>query len=410
MFFKSEEKIDLKKFIPIDKYNFILKIGKYADDFKVNAYLVGGFVRDLLLGKVNVDLDITISGNGILFTKYLADRLDASYKCFEKFKTGKIFFKCCVIDITSARKELYKFPGALPEVDFSDLQYDLYRRDFTINAMAIQINKKNFGLFYDPHNGFYDLKNKIIRILNKKSFIDDPTRILRAVRFKTRFGFKIERQTEKLLKKAIKLDMFKYVSAERISNEIFLILSEKNAFLAFKEAQKYGVLCRIDKNLKLKEFHKKYFIKTDDKVLRFFIFIHNLNKNQSLNLVMKLKLSGEIKNNVLIIKTYQKKFFNLFKKSKNYEKELYDIFKKIENKVFDFFYLICENKRIKNYLLKIKNTKIKLTGNDIKKLGIKEGIEIGKIMDKIKYEKIIGNIKNENDEKKFIIHYLKKEI
>ena len=399
------KKIDffyLKKKLNKDTFQLILKISKIADEYGIKIYLVGGLVRDLFLNKKDADIDLTVEGDGTKFAKFLAQKFDLPFKCFEKFKTGKIYLKNKIIDISSARVEKYEKPAQLPDIDFSNIKQDLFRRDFTINSMAIQINQKKFGIFLDFFNGFNDLKKGIIRVLHEKSFIDDPTRILRAIRFACRFNFKIEKKTRILLKKALKKNIFNYVSGERIRNEILLILKEKKTYEILKKAENFGILKLLNKKLRIINFTKDYYNKTDDFIIRFLFFIYNLNKNQSLSLTEKLKLDNNTKKIVNSVKTIEKKVMSLFKTKKLNKKLLYDLFKKANEKVINYFIILCKDKKIKDYILKIKNTKINLTGKDLIKHGIKEGIEIGKILDKIRYEKINNKIKTKYDEIKFL--------
>ena len=164
-------------------------IGEVADKLDFNAFAVGGFVRDLLMKKTNLDLDIVIEGDGIAFAKALAAHLGGRYRTHERFKTAVVLmpddFK---IDIATARLEYYEYPAAMPMVELSSIKLDLYRRDFTINAMAIQLNQEHFGTLIDFFNSQNDLKQKSIKVLHNLSFVEDPSRIFRAVRFEKRNG------------------------------------------------------------------------------------------------------------------------------------------------------------------------------------------------------------------------------
>jgi len=203
-------------------------VGKIADELKLPVYLVGGPVRDKLLGISNYDLDFVVEGDGIKFAEALNKKLKGRLTVYRAFGTATISFKKMRIDIVTARKESYEYPAAYPAVKPGTIKDDLYRRDFTINAMAIAINRKNFGELKDFYGGFKDLKKGIIRVMYDKSFIDDPTRIFRAVRFSVRFGFKIEQHTKKLIKEAIEDELLGEVNKGRIRKEIELFLKEKN--------------------------------------------------------------------------------------------------------------------------------------------------------------------------------------
>ena len=203
-------------------------IGKIADELKVKAYIVGGPVRDKLLGIANYDLDFVVEGDGIKFAEALNKKLKGKLTTYRAFGTATIEIKGKRIDIVTSRKETYKYSAAYPVVKPGAIKDDLFRRDFTINAMAISVNKKNFGKLVDFYGGQKDLKKGVIRALHDKSFMDDPTRIFRAVRFSVRFGFKIEPHTKKLMKEAVMDGFLGEVNATRIRKEIELFLKEKN--------------------------------------------------------------------------------------------------------------------------------------------------------------------------------------
>jgi tRNA nucleotidyltransferase (CCA-adding enzyme) len=204
-------------------------IGGVADKLEYNAFAVGGFVRDLLLKKPNLDLDIVIEGDGIGFAKALAAHLGGRYRTHERFKTAVVLlpdgFK---VDIATARLEYYEYPAAMPTVELSSIKLDLYRRDFTINAMAIQLNQEHFGTLIDFFNSQNDLKQKSIKVLHNLSFVEDPSRIFRAVRFEQRMGFQISPHTRRLITNAVNMHLFGKSQDSRFLSELKIIFSEEN--------------------------------------------------------------------------------------------------------------------------------------------------------------------------------------
>jgi len=208
--------------------NIIEIVGKTADKLKVPAYIVGGPVRDKLLGIANNDLDFVVEGDGIKFAGILNKKLKGRLTAYKAFGTATIEVKGNRVDIVTSRKETYKRPAAYPTVKPGTIKDDLFRRDFTINAMAISLNKKNLGKLTDFYGGQKDLKKGLIRVLHDKSFMDDPTRIFRAIRFSVRFGFKIEPHTKKLIKEAVSGGFLGDVNTGRIRKEIELFLQEKS--------------------------------------------------------------------------------------------------------------------------------------------------------------------------------------
>lgn len=205
------------------------QLGGMADAAGIRLYLVGGVVRDLLLKRENWDLDLTVEGDGIAFARLVADRYGAGLALFERFATARLTCSNGLkVDIASTRSESYVKPAALPNVQPATLAEDLYRRDFTINAMAVQLNVGQFGLLHDPFGGERDLRGRRLRVLHEESFRDDPTRIFRAVRFQQRFGFRLEPKTRRLLFEAAALNVIRHLSGPRLCNEVLLLFGERH--------------------------------------------------------------------------------------------------------------------------------------------------------------------------------------
>ncbi len=202
-------------------------LGSLAQRESFKVFAVGGFVRDLLLGKENRDLDLVVERSAAEFAQYLVNYMPGRLRCFERFGTAKLTLpRGIIFDMVTARQEFYAGPGALPDIERSSLKNDLYRRDFTINTMACALNPENFGYLYDYFGGREDLERGIIRVLYNLSFVDDPLRIIRAVRFEQRFDFMIEDNTLLLLRKAVAKRLLEKVSKERLYNEIRLVFKE----------------------------------------------------------------------------------------------------------------------------------------------------------------------------------------
>jgi len=237
-------------------------IGEVAAKNGYTAYAVGGFVRDLILRKRNLDLDIVIEGNGIDFAAKLAKKLGGEIRTHEKFNTAVVILpEGLKVDIATARLEYYEYPAAMPTVELSSIKLDLYRRDFTINALAIHLAPGTFGTLVDFFNCQNDIKNKIIRVLHNLSFVEDPTRIFRAIRFEQRMGFQLAKHTERLIKSAVKMNLFDSFSKAgrprspgkagrkggnrlgfRIFGELKLILSEESPLPAIKRMAQLDLL------------------------------------------------------------------------------------------------------------------------------------------------------------------------
>lgn len=202
-------------------------VREVAAEKDCRPYLVGGPVRDLLLGRQVIDIDLTLEEGGSTLARALAKRIEGRVRSFPQFLTYKVTAEGFPeIDITTARKERYRQPGALPVVTAGRLKDDLLRRDFTINAVALGLLD---GKFHDPAQGSQDIRDRVVRVLHDRSFIDDPTRIFRAIRLATRLGFGIHPDTARLMREAIEAKALGNVSRERIWRELFLAMDEDDA-------------------------------------------------------------------------------------------------------------------------------------------------------------------------------------
>ena len=223
------------------------KIGQQARHMQ--PHVVGGFVRDTLLGRDSFDIDVVVTAtdnqNGITVARQLAQNWNGKVKMHLNFGTATV--ECrdgWKVDIVTARRETYAKPGALPKVEFSNLLDDLWRRDFSVNAIAASITPDQFGQITDPTGGMDDLKKGLIRILHAESFTDDPTRIFRTVRYASRYNFQIENQTVALLRST--LDQIKSVSGSRLQNEFNHIFEESMAVQIIQRLSALGletILC-----------------------------------------------------------------------------------------------------------------------------------------------------------------------
>src|SRR4030066_2148937 len=243
---------DLLGFFPARAKKILKEISSVARILKYNTYLVGGIVRDTLLKIPNFDIDIVVEGDGIRFGRELSARLDCKFEFHRKFGTSVLVLEDGQhIDIATARVEYYKSPAALPTVESGNIRQDLSRRDFTINTMAVSLNKKNFGEILDFFGGREDLKNKKIKVLHKMSFIEDPTRVFRAVRFEKRLGFKMDSQTEKLARTTISMDIVSKLNGVRIRDELTYIFNEASPLEAIKRLDDLGALKKIGVKAKI---------------------------------------------------------------------------------------------------------------------------------------------------------------
>ena len=231
------------KALPPRLLTLLRELGQAGDELNLPVYAVGGFVRDLLLGNENSDVDITVEGDGILFAETVGARAGCRVRSHRKFGTAVLVFADGFkVDVASTRLEYYETPAALPTVERSSLRMDLSRRDFTINTLALRLNAPSFGTLIDFFGAQRDLRDRTIRVLHNLSFVEDPTRVFRAVRFEQRLRFRISPHTESLIRSAVKMNFLDKLGGKRLLTELIIILREKEPLQAVERMNSLGLL------------------------------------------------------------------------------------------------------------------------------------------------------------------------
>lgn len=417
----------MKALLPAHVFKMIEDIGAIADSEKVAVYLVGGMVRDLLLGLPNVDLDLVVEGNGIAFGTKLAKELTGRIYYHEKFGTANLFLNNGLkIDIATARTEYYEFPAALPTVENGSLKQDLYRRDFTINAMAIGLNHHNWGQLIDFFCGCSDLRRKLIRILYNLSFVEDPTRIIRSIRFEKRYDFTIEEDTLRFAQKAIEQNFLERVSANRLKEEFVLILKEKNMIAIFKRLKEMDIWSRILPELELTPgiLHFLEHVTEDSsqltsllgpidpELLTLLLLCHQADEKRVAANIERFQWSK--KYNLVLMKTaHEKKKIHAMLQGKDVPISKIDLlFRDLSNETILYFYIVSpdpEQKKIINYLRLRKERIPVVSGKDLKMLGIKPGPVYREILEMLRTSRLDGIVQSRAEEISLIKNYLTKE-
>ena len=421
----------IQKYFPRDILEILYYIGKTGDELGYSVFMVGGIVRDLFLGIPSLDLDIVIEENALKFARYFSNKLKGKIRSHQKFKTAVVVLPSGLkIDFASARREFYEFPAALPKVEFASIKKDLYRRDFTINAMAIQLNEDKFARLLDFFGGKRDLESKKIRILYSLSFTEDPARIIRAIRFEQRYDFTIEQSTEKFLKKAIKEGLLSKIRKKRLSEEFFILLHEKKPVKVLKRMDELGVLSGIIPKFSLSDDLVKRLEEVEEILIRWherfpkeiinksMIYIYYLLKLSDIgikNITKKIELNSK---NIKILENIideKELIVSILKDKKTLPSKIYYYLKGINNELL--FILFLENynnetiiKRIKDYLDIYKYTSTYITGNDLIKIGMRPNPIYAKILKLILYLQLNGILKNKDDELDFVKKIIEKGI
>jgi len=405
----------LKKLSP--QFRMVLKASSaLAGTLGFNIYLVGGVVRDLILGKEVFDLDIVVEGDAIVFARKLAQSLKVSFKRHHAFGTAAVYFDGHKIDFATARTEYYTHWGALPKVNPAGLKEDLLRRDFTINAMAISLNKNDYGKLIDLYGGLDDLKKGLIRVLHEKSFLEDPTRLLRAIRFEQRFKFKVEKQTLRLMKEALNIGALRLVNPHRLRDEVVLILKEPKPYRYIKRIKELAGFSFIDSKLKLNKESFKLILRIEKTLPRHRKF-HRKHKDFQPWLVyltaLLIKLSsgriakvfhefgfrrGErmavaIKEDILKIKKLNKAARPAV---------IYRLLSAHSLESIIFFYSYYPSpalrKNIDYFLKELSGIRLKVGGEDFKREGFKPLTLYNKIFQSLIYAKIEKDLRGKNEE------------
>ncbi|MEW6601725.1 MAG: CBS domain-containing protein, partial [Nitrospirota bacterium] len=405
---------------PSEIYDLLKLSGEVARDLGFTSYLVGGSVRDLLRGESNLDIDIVIEGDGIAFAHALGDRLGVKIKTHKRFGTAVVITDFLKFDVATSRTEYYESPAALPHVETSSIKKDLYRRDFTINTMAIMLNPEHFGKLLDFFGGQRDLKEKTLRILHNLSFIEDPTRAFRAIRFSERFGFKISKHTANLIKTAVRINLFDKLSGARMYDELNLLFSETEPVNAIKRLSGFDLLKFIHKSLAITETLKDTFEAIQETLAWFklLFFEEELNRAHLFLMALLNELTpperGEALQRLYVPPSARKEILEGIEQSGKViaslrsvsEKEIYNALMPLDVPAILFAMARTKDqeqkKAISLYLTTLRKIKPELTGKELKKMGYAPGPVFKKILNAILEERLERRIKSREEEVAFV--------
>lgn len=395
----------LKNFLNNDFLTAIDEIGKSADAFGVNAYIIGGAVRDLILNKPIYDIDIVIEGNAIAFCHFMQDnKICKIKKEAQEFCTAKtVFNNKLELDFASTRTEKYPKSGHLPVLEAigCPLKEDILRRDFSANAIALKINNSNFGELIDYTNGLQDIEKKELKILHDKSFLDDPTRIIRGLRFCHKLGFKLEQKTLKLQKDYLKDFNDNDICYERIK-QVTKLAFNLNSSELIEDFIKSDISKLLSNNLRkinAKSLHDAInanikHIENKNIWLIYFAALIDKQNAEKFNLSAKeMKIIESLENFLNEKETPQNNF------------EIYNMFKNEPIESIIAYCIFDENNNAQKYLTELKDIKPTLSGKDLLNMGFSAGNIIGKILNKLLEEKLNNNLQTKENEIAFVKKY-----
>jgi tRNA nucleotidyltransferase (CCA-adding enzyme) len=414
----------LKERLPRKIISLIKDFGTTADSLGYNAYLVGGLVRDVFLKKENLDVDIVIEGDGIGFAQEFAGNHEVRVRSHKKFGTAVLVFPDGFkVDVATARMEYYETPAAPPMVETSSLKMDLLRRDFTVNTLAIKLNKKDYGTLIDYFGGQKDLREKLIRVLHNLSFVEDPTRVFRAIRFEQRFGFTIGKLTLSLIKNAVDINCFKDLSGRRLLTELRLILMEGKPELAIERMHELDMLQFISPDIEYTEGLRK--ILEDIKaVISWFdllyleepyeawkIFWYGLTSSLDARAVQAF--AARMQMNDLESRRMIAQRLNLdhiveslirIKGDDNFG--IYTLLSQYDTEVLLFIMAKANNEKIKkiisSYFTRLKGKRLYLKGRDLKDMGFQPGPLYKEIFTRLLEASLNGKVGTREEEIEFV--------
>ncbi len=449
----------MQALLPQPLITLLLKSGEAASQLNYPLYAVGGFVRDLLLDRPNFDIDLVVEGDAIALARLLAQTYGGHVRSHRRFGTAKWVVRpegsmagatsipgqhraeeheaddepveeelieyrgaaegldvvvrdlpVSSLDFVTARTEFYEHPTALPTVERSSIKLDLHRRDFTINTLAIHLNPERRGELLDFYNGKEDLENGVIRVLHSLSFVEDPTRILRAVRFEQRFQFQIEPRTEQLIVDA--LDLIGRISPARLRHELELILEEREPEHALARLQQMRVLEHIDRHLTYDRWIADRFVDLRNALhesplpeemprLYLALWLYRLDRAADLSVTDRLRLRADTQRVLADVRAMQRQLTELGRPALR-PSEIDAILQPSSPAARRVVRVACESwlvqQRIDFYERNLMHVKISLDGHHLRALGIPPGPVYRQILTTVRAARLDGTIQTAEDE------------
>ncbi|MFQ5449264.1 MAG: CBS domain-containing protein [Nitrospinaceae bacterium] len=411
----------MKERLDRDLMALLQSLARIADEAGFTIYVAGGFVRDLLLRIKNLDIDIVVEGEGIEFAKMLGKQLKGRVKSHAKFGTSVIILENGFrIDVATARMEYYTHPAALPTVEKSSIKADLFRRDFTINSMAVKLNGKDAFCLIDFFNGERDLKDRVIRVLHNLSFIEDPCRIFRAIRFEQRFHFVIGKQTEAFMKNAIKKKLIDQLSGSRLLNELILLLKEDDPLKCIRRMKEFSLFPFISPKL-LEDSNGLAVLERVPDVISWskmvplprepeiwFIYFQGLFATldpQAFQYAMnRLRISQRLKNRLEDDRENCKMAIRSLEETDDLApNQIYEIFNPLSPEAVIYLLAFCDSGRVNKYATLYFTryhslAELSLTGDDLIRLGVQPGPIFQNIFKTLREARVNGAIQSRREE------------
>ncbi|MBA7639311.1 A-adding tRNA nucleotidyltransferase [subsurface metagenome] len=401
----------LEEYLPQQILKLVRDTGEKASELGQEVYLVGGVVRDLFLDTANFDLDLVVEGDAIRLAQELAKDSQAKLTVHPHFGTAKLSYSNFSLDLATARRETYSRPGALPTVQPGNLSDDLRRRDFSINAMALSLAPQRFGELVDLYHGKDDLDNQLIRVLHPNSFIDDATRILRGLRYEQRLDFKFEPETAELVRRDAR--MLDTISGDRIRHELELILKEDYPERVLRRADELGVLNKLHPSLKGNGWLSERFDqarqlskRTSPYTIYLCLLIYNLTDQENEQFLSRLNFPKRLAQAMRHTLQLKAQLHSLASPQIR-RSDIYQLLARYTTQSIQANAVASESpvvtRHLQLYLAKLRYVKPLLNGEDLQRMGIPSGPQLGKILEALREARLNGEVRTREEEEKLVV-------
>jgi tRNA nucleotidyltransferase (CCA-adding enzyme) len=374
------------------------------------VYLVGGTVRDILLGEPNFDVDIAVEGDAIGLARSVADALGGRVRAHSKFGTAVVVYGDDQrIDVVTARTEFYDAPAALPSVEHATIREDLFRRDFTINAMAVSLKGEDFGRLVDPFHGRRDLEAKTIRVLHNLSFIDDPTRIFRAIRYESRYGFQMDEHSQRLARGTIEMGLVGDLSSARLRDELIALLEEGDAGASVVRLAELGAGRAIHPHLaadeeavelleRLRALNERYRTAIPAWRLAFETLARRMPPDEIYDWLQRLKVQRRDAERIAWAVTVGPRLVERLRGDMPEPAEIVALAEPYAPDAPLFALALADPEPLHEYFQRLRDVRLEVSGADLAKLGVGESPQVGEILAELRRRKLNGQLDGRESE------------
>ncbi len=374
------------------------------------VFLVGGTVRDILLGEPNFDVDIAVEGDAIALARSVADALGGRVRAHRKFGTAVVLYDDDQrVDVVTARTEFYDAPAALPSVEHATIREDLFRRDFTINAMAVSLKGDDFGRLVDPFHGRRDLEAKTIRVLHNLSFIDDPTRIFRAIRYESRYGFRMDEHTQRLARGTIEMGLVGDLSSARLRDELIALLEEGDAGASILRLDELGAGKAIHPHLaaddeavelleRLRALNERYRTGIPAWRLALEALARRLPPDELYDWLRRLKVQRRDAERIAWAVTVGPRLVERLQGDTPEPAEIVALAEPSAPDAPLFALALADQQPLHEYFQRLRDVRLEVSGADLARLGVGESPQVGEILAELRRRKLNGQLDGRESE------------